>query len=93
MVVSINRSNLFLSAQSFVPIPLAGHIHLVNIFGSLADGHGAKAQFNASFALGNIALYAKKNNNNKHDLHISFSFASSLYGDISLEDYKLHTLP
>jgi len=93
LVASINPLTLFLSAQLFVPVLLAGHVHVADIFGSLVDGHGAKAQFNVFVASGNITLYAKNNSNSEHDLYVSFSLTTSLHGPISIDDYKLVTLP
>ena len=92
MAASINPATLFLSAQLFGKLPLAGGIKLAGISGSLIDGRGATAQFNVKVASGSITLFAKKNGKN-HDLYVTYSLKVSLVGDIKGSNVLLATLP
>jgi hypothetical protein len=95
LVATINPDNLYAAAKLFASVPIAGRVEVVDISGSLVDGSGVTAQFDALVASGSITLYAKANedDSSKHDLCVSFSLSVTLVGTIAQDDFRLITLP
>jgi hypothetical protein len=97
LIFAINPANKVASAELSVAVPVVGHVRVAEIYGPLADGQRAKAEFDALVASGNITLHLKKNDKDplmaKHDLRVSYKLTSSFVGTISRDDYHLVTLP
>ncbi|CAA7269126.1 unnamed protein product [Cyclocybe aegerita] len=93
LVGSISPASLFISAELFVKIPIAGRVKLTSIKGSLKDGASVTATINVVVAKGSAKFTAKSNSSGKHDLYCTLFVNVVLFGDINLPDVKIFALP
>ena len=93
VAVTVNPGALSLAAGLFVKVSIAGHVNIIDISDSLLDGQRIHARIDMYVAMGDIALYAKKKDDDDHDLYISFTLNVSLFGHITQSDFFLATLP
>jgi hypothetical protein len=85
---------LWISAELFVIVPVAGHVKLSAMKGSLSDGAAVQAIIDVVLALGTANFTVKKDDSDsKNYLYCNASVHITLIGNTSIDNTKILKLP